>query len=192
MKDIHPGDIILGADGNPTKVLWESQIFTDKDCYELEFDSGEKIIASCDHLWKVNFETDNDSTIISTVQLKNRIKYNNDKPYIIAAKNTSVKKHLIKSIIKTKTVKTKCIAVDNVDKLFLCGKTMIPTHNSTIAASLLAHVLTFYPGTKAVIINMDQGAGLENINKVRFVLENLPPWMRFIPKRSQQHKHISN
>ncbi len=59
---------------------------------------------------------------------------------------------------------------------------------STLAAIMIAHALTFYPGTKAIIINMDMSAGTESISKVRFILENLPAWMRFVPPRSVQHK----
>lgn len=97
-------------------------------------------------------------------------------------------RHYIKAVEPIESVPCKCIQVDSPDKLYLCGNSFIPTHNSTIAGSLIAHALTFYPGTKVVIINMDQGAGLENIDKIRFVLENIPDWMKFIPSRSQQHK----
>lgn len=37
---------------------------------------------------------------------------------------------------------------------------------------------------------MDMTAGMENIKKVRFVLENLPDWMKFIPKASVTRTYI--
>lgn len=61
---------------------------------------------------------------------------------------------------------------------------------STIAACLLAHTITFFPGIRACIFNMDMGAGVENISKVKFILENLPDWMRFTPHRITTKTYI--
>jgi len=54
---------------------------------------------------------------------------------------------------------------------------------STLAAALIAHSIVFYPGLSCIMFNMDQGAGQENIRKVRFILENLPPWLNFLPTK---------
>lgn len=89
----------------------------------------------------------------------------------------------IESIEEIKPVPCKCIVIDSPTKLFLASESMIPTHNSTIAACLLSHAITFFPGIRACIFNMDMGAGCENIAKVKFILENLPDWMRFTPKK---------
>lgn len=56
LKDIKPGDIIVGSDGRPTKVLEKHEAF-DRS-YELTFDLGlkqRKVRASAGHLW--DFET---------------------------------------------------------------------------------------------------------------------------------------
>lgn len=52
MKDIHVGDYVFGADGKPSKVLVESEIFN-KDMYLVEFEDGTQIKASADHIWTV-------------------------------------------------------------------------------------------------------------------------------------------
>lgn len=57
MGDIVVGDYVFGADGKPTKVVYESDIFTDKDMYLIEFEDGEKVKASCDHIWRVKTKT---------------------------------------------------------------------------------------------------------------------------------------
>lgn len=93
-------------------------------------------------------------------------------------------------IDEVQTRETKCIMVDSPSKLFLCGKSLIPTHNSTLAASIIAHALTFFPGIKCVMFNMDMTAGTENISKVKFVLQNLPEWMRFIPNNCLTKTYI--
>ena len=52
MGDIHEGDYVFSCDGTQTKVTYESPIFM-KPMYAVEFEDGEIIKASCDHLWTV-------------------------------------------------------------------------------------------------------------------------------------------
>ena len=47
------GDIVFGADGKPTKVVWLSPIWDDRPCYEIEFSDGSTIIADENHEWYV-------------------------------------------------------------------------------------------------------------------------------------------
>jgi len=53
IKDIQPGDIVFGSNGNPAEVLATSPIMNDRPCYEITFDDGEIIIADADHKWVV-------------------------------------------------------------------------------------------------------------------------------------------
>ncbi|WP_164744274.1 LAGLIDADG family homing endonuclease [Paenibacillus xylaniclasticus] len=53
MKDIVVGDSVFSADGSITNVIATSDIFLNHDCYEVEFEDGEKVIADADHLWYV-------------------------------------------------------------------------------------------------------------------------------------------
>lgn len=48
---------------------------------------------------------------------------------------------------------------------------------STIAACMIAWATVFYPGNKAVILNMKQNAALNNLNTIKFIINNLPSWM---------------
>ena len=44
MGDLRVGDYVYGADGKPTRITYVSETFLDHDCYEVEFEDGEKII----------------------------------------------------------------------------------------------------------------------------------------------------
>lgn len=55
MGDIQVGDVILGNDGQATKVLNTSEIFLGNDCYKISFDDQEDIIADADHIWHVKY-----------------------------------------------------------------------------------------------------------------------------------------
>ena len=53
MGEISVGDYIFTQNGKPTKVIGQSEIFN-KPMYLVEFEDGEKIKASCDHIWTVS------------------------------------------------------------------------------------------------------------------------------------------
>ena len=54
MKEICVGDQILSSDGYPTTVTFATEVMHDRECYKVEFDNGESIIADADHLWEIN------------------------------------------------------------------------------------------------------------------------------------------
>lgn len=51
MRDIKQGDYVYGSSGKPVKVTAESGVFTEKECFELLFSDGSKVVASEDHIW---------------------------------------------------------------------------------------------------------------------------------------------
>lgn len=83
----------------------------------------------------------------------------------------------IKNISKIESTPVRCIQVSNSDGMFLCGESMIPTHNSTISAGILSWAITFFPSNRAAIFNFQKMAAQENLKKIKFINKNLPPWM---------------
>lgn len=58
---------------------------------------------------------------------------------------------------------------------------------STIAACLLSWAAVFYPRTYIIVLNFQKKVGYGNLNKIRFVLNNLPSWMR-VPYASKSER----
>lgn len=56
--DIEVGDQVMAADGTPTYVIAKSEVFTDRQCFEVEFSTGEKIICDAQHLWVTDAHRD--------------------------------------------------------------------------------------------------------------------------------------
>ena len=54
MGEVRVGDFVYSADGTPTKVDYVGPIYTDHDCFEVEFATGEVITADAEHLWYTN------------------------------------------------------------------------------------------------------------------------------------------
>jgi replicative DNA helicase len=51
MGDVAVGDELLGADGQPTRVVAATEVMFDRSCYEVEFSDGTVIVADAQHQW---------------------------------------------------------------------------------------------------------------------------------------------
>lgn len=51
MGEVRPGDLLLAADGSPTRVAAATEVMTGRPCYEVTFDDGTTIVADADHRW---------------------------------------------------------------------------------------------------------------------------------------------
>lgn len=51
MGEVRTGDYLIGADGNPARVVAATDVMRDHACYEVEFSDGSVIVADADHQW---------------------------------------------------------------------------------------------------------------------------------------------
>lgn len=51
MGDVQVGDLLLGADGRPTKVVAATEVMVDRPCFRLSFDDGSELVADAEHQW---------------------------------------------------------------------------------------------------------------------------------------------
>ena len=49
--DVAVGDLVLGADGRPTRVTRATDVMTGRPCFEVQFSDGSVIVADADHQW---------------------------------------------------------------------------------------------------------------------------------------------
>lgn len=88
------------------------------------------------------------------------------------------KRIYIKSINPVNSVPVRCLQVDNTDHMFLCGNTLIPTHNTTVAAAYLLWYAMFMPdSTILVAAHLAKGAS-EIMQRIRYAYENVPDFIR--------------
>ncbi|MCJ7651480.1 MAG: terminase family protein, partial [Candidatus Lokiarchaeota archaeon] len=88
------------------------------------------------------------------------------------------KRLYIKDIRKIETEPMQCIAVDSEDHLFLCGKTFIPTHNSTTAVSYLLHYAIFNDSVNIAILANKAQTAKDLLARLQLAYENLPKWLQ--------------
>ncbi len=188
MREIKIGDLILDGNGNSTSVIAITDVMYGRTCYQLEFDNGDNIIADEDHFWKVSNFTYGFIDKIQTTKELFDIQATNCYVFKVERKNDKVlgkfRKLYLKKVSKVESVPVKCIQVANSDGMFLCGESMIPTHNSTIAAGILAWAAIFFPSNRIVIFNFRKDAAQENLRKIKYIIKNLPSWM-LVPNLSR-------
>jgi replicative DNA helicase len=51
MGEVRIGDLLLGADGRPTRVVAATEVLTGRPCYDVEFSDGTVITADAEHQW---------------------------------------------------------------------------------------------------------------------------------------------
>src|SRR5215472_14823899 len=60
MGTIKVGDTIFSEDGKPCRVIGCSPVYESHVCYELEFSTGQKVVADAGHLWLTDSRRDRD------------------------------------------------------------------------------------------------------------------------------------
>lgn len=92
---------------------------------------------------------------------------------------SNVNKRLyIKSIVEEKSVPVKCIGVDNEDKLFLCGNTLIPTHNSTCYVAYALWSILFNQNYIVAILAHMESQAKEILRRIKTAYMALPKWLQ--------------
>src|SRR3954465_6429505 len=51
MGEVRVGDLVIGADGRPTRVVGATEVMTGRPCYEVHFSDGSMIVADGQHQW---------------------------------------------------------------------------------------------------------------------------------------------
>lgn len=136
LGDIKAGDRVWDRYGNPTTVIATTPVFTDNPCYQVIFEDDEKITCGAGHLWKV-YVTDRTyktvSTVLETATLHELMTKHRAIHISVPTAFRNGEKEIV-AIERVPTVKTKCIAVNNQEQLYLCGEKETVTHNSTLLA----------------------------------------------------------
>lgn len=125
-------------------------------------DSAEISFCPREHVCKLEFK-------------KNRIKCNHA---TYPETNKRNQWHYIKDVRETESVPVRCITVDSPDSLFLCGKTFIPTHNTTLMTIAALYEACFYDYRTIVIVANKESTAMEIFRRVRLAYEELPVWIK--------------
>lgn len=125
MGEVKAGQELIGADGNPTRILAATDIMYERPCYAVEFGHSFTIIADGSHQWPTL------NGLRTTTQLRPGA------DAITATVPLTGGRHVVTAIRPVASVPVRCVQVDNVDHTYLAGRAMVPTHNSTLGLDIL-------------------------------------------------------
>ncbi|WP_273734012.1 replicative DNA helicase [Mycolicibacterium septicum] len=130
MGDVAVGDDLIGADGEPTRVIAATEIMLGRPCFEVEFSDGTVIVADAQHQWPTG------DGIRTTTQLRPGL-------HTIAAPSSRggaavlAPVSQVAAVRRLPSVPVRCVEVDNAAHLYLAGPAMVPTHNSTLGLDFM-------------------------------------------------------
>jgi replicative DNA helicase len=137
MGDVAVGDALLDADGRPTRVVAATEVMLGRPCYEIQFSNGTVIVADAAHQWPTT------RGIRTTAGLRcgwDTIAAAGSSPrYGDLGTTTALLAPVLQidSVCRMESVPVRCVQVDNAAQLYLAGRGMVPTHNSTLGLDFL-------------------------------------------------------
>jgi replicative DNA helicase len=186
MGEVRVGDRLLGADGKPTRVIAATEVMRGRPCYEVEFDDGEVILADENHQWLTWNPRGSGELLPPRVVTTREIAHaQRDEPAsrwpghaiaLSASIEQSRSGLLVAAGVGSRRSRTarrepwryftdvrpvpsrpvRCVQVDSLDHLYLAGRGMIPTHNSTLALDF-ARAAAIRHGMTTVLFSLEMG-----------------------------------
>ena len=154
MGDVLAGDLLLGADGHPTRVLATTEVMLGRPCYEVVFSDGTVIVA--DARAPVAHRGPRRATgpcgppgrwpalLLGADGRPNHV-VDIEQSALVGAGRTAgwgrapgrdmlraPQPRWVVDVRPVASVPVRCVEVDAADHLYLAGPSMVPTHNSTL------------------------------------------------------------
>lgn len=187
MGDLKDGDYVFGSDGNPTKVIKAWDVMYNRTCYEVIFDNGEKIIADEDHNWFTQIinekegKTRTTNEILKSLYFENKpnhkILLSHSKEYRSLSNNNDNFRTIIE-INKVESRPVRCITVEAEDHLFLCGKSYIPTSNTTLVTIYALWQACFNKDQNIFVLANKEDTAKMILERIRLAYEEIPNWLK--------------
>ena len=137
MGDVAVGDELLDADGLPTRVVAATEIMLGRPCYEIEFSDGTVIVADAQHQWPTGAGIRTSAQLrcgADTIVVERSAARYAERRAAPAVLDPVVH---IAAVRRMHSVPVRCVQVDNPAHLYLAGRGMVPTHNSTLGLDFL-------------------------------------------------------
>ena len=137
MGDVAVGDVLLDADGQPTRVVAATDVMLDRLCYEVEFSDGTVIVADAEHQWPTSFGIRATGLLrggLDTIAAAGSLGRYGMQPGATTVMAPVLKVDAVRPVC---SVPVRCVQVDNAARLYLAGRGMVPTHNSTLGLDFM-------------------------------------------------------
>ncbi|MFD6140900.1 replicative DNA helicase [Promicromonospora sp. NPDC060271] len=136
MGEVAVGDMLLAADGTPTRVVAATEVMKGRPCYEVEFDDGTVIVADAQHQWAVGAAAD--AQILTTEEMAGKLGGGTELD-IGPGHEGAPRVFGVASVRPIDSVPVRCVEVENPSHLYLASRSMVPTHNSVLGINVASH-----------------------------------------------------
>ena len=157
MGEIVPGDVVLDNVHQPTRVVGCSEVMTGHVCYDVHFSAGPPIIADADHLWVVDVGTARERLVLTTEDVRGYLRQGR-RIVLPEDREEFARRRLVVGVFPTRSVPVRCISVDSPSRLYLAGRGLVPTHNTTWLLQVGA-VVARVTGRPTYFISAEQDKG---------------------------------
>jgi replicative DNA helicase len=137
MGDVAVGDRLLGADGEPTRVVAATDVMLGRPCYEVEFSDGTVVVADARHQWPTGYGIRTTAELrcgMDTIAAAGSMARYSERRGTTALMAPVLQ---IDTVRRVRSTPVRCVQVDNAAHLYLAGRGMVPTHNSTLGLDFL-------------------------------------------------------
>jgi len=180
MGEVQVGDHLIGADGRPARVVAATEVMHGRPCYEVEFSGGDVIVADENHQWLTwndlaGFSGLIPPQVVTTGEIRRTLRCDaglrrsNHAVALTAAASRRValpdvpcadqrpdRWQYIVAVRPAPSRPVRCVQVDTADHLYLAGRGMIPTHNSTLALDF-ARAAAIRHSMSTVLFSLEMG-----------------------------------
>jgi replicative DNA helicase len=151
MGEVAVGDMLLAADGTPTRVVAATEVMQGRPCYEVEFDDGTVIVADAQHQWAVGAAAD--AQILTTEEMAGKLGGGTELA-IGPGHQGAPRVFGVVSVRLIESVPVRCVEVENPSHLYLASRSMVPTHNSVLGINVASHA-AIHHNQAAVIFSLE-------------------------------------
>lgn len=151
MGELSVGDKVFDEAGNRCNVTFATEVMYGRSCYDVTFEGGRSVTCDADHLWTVyrlNAESLCTLFTLSTAEIIQEWRQSQREHIVPACAavdglgEASPPRRIV-SISRVSSVPVRCIQVDSPSHLYLCGRGMVPTHNTTLTSSACLRAILY-------------------------------------------------
>ena len=144
MGAVRPGDLLLGADGHPTRVLATTEVMLGRPCYEIVFSDGSAVVADEHHQWVTESRAGHRCVWTTRALARTLLGADGRPNHVVDAGRRALvgaggpaparvpRPRAVVDVRPVASVPVRCVEVDAADHLYLAGRSPVPTHNSTL------------------------------------------------------------
>ncbi len=137
MGEVAVDDDLLDAEGLPTRVVAATEVMLGRPCYEIEFSDGTVIVADAQHRWPTGDGIRTSAQLrcgLDTIAVERSAARYAERRTASAVLTPVLH---IAAVRRVQSVPVRCVQVDNPAHLYLAGRGMVPTHNSTLGLDFM-------------------------------------------------------